>query len=188
MQGEAVPHIEAAFPDTSAGGAVDRAKLAAAALHTPDGFARLEALVHPLVRDAQWQFLQEQMAAGAPLCVLDIPLLFETGGDALVDVVARRQRARGHQMRARARPARHDAGKTRRNPRAANARRRKARPRRLRHRYRTCLWMKRKHRSINSSNHSRLAPEKNSISGGTLHEALAGECLAAGRGERCANS
>jgi dephospho-CoA kinase len=85
-EGEAVPHIEAAFPQTTAGGAVDRARLAAAALAAPDGFAKLEALVHPLVRKAQWQFLREQMAAGAPLCVLDIPLLFETGGDKLVDV------------------------------------------------------------------------------------------------------
>jgi dephospho-CoA kinase len=85
-EGEAVPHIEAAFPQTTAGGAVDRARLAAAALAAPDGFARLEALVHPLVRKAQWRFLREQMAAGAPLCVLDIPLLFETGGDKLVDV------------------------------------------------------------------------------------------------------
>jgi dephospho-CoA kinase len=85
-QGEAVPHIDAAFPGTAAGGTVDRAKLAAALLAAPDGFAKLEALVHPLVRKAQWQFLQEQEARGAALCVLDIPLLFETGGDKLVDV------------------------------------------------------------------------------------------------------
>jgi dephospho-CoA kinase len=85
-QGEAVPHIEAAFPGTTVGGAVDRGRLAAALLAMPDGFARLEALVHPLVRKAQWQFLKAQQAAGAPLVVLDIPLLFETGGDTLVDV------------------------------------------------------------------------------------------------------
>ncbi len=83
--GDAVPHIEAAFPGTTAAGAVDRAKLSAALLAEDGGFARLEALVHPLVRQAQWQFLQDQAAAGRPLAVLDIPLLFETGGNALMD-------------------------------------------------------------------------------------------------------
>jgi dephospho-CoA kinase len=83
--GEAVPHIEAAFPGTTADGAVDRAKLSAALLASDDGFKRLESLVHPLVRQAQWRFLREQEAAGKPLAVLDIPLLFETGGDALMD-------------------------------------------------------------------------------------------------------
>jgi dephospho-CoA kinase len=83
--GDAVPHIETAFPGTTAAGSVDRAKLSAALLAEDGGFARLEALVHPLVRRAQWQFLQAQEAAGAPLAVLDIPLLFETGGDTLMD-------------------------------------------------------------------------------------------------------
>ena len=83
--GDAVPHVEAAFPGTTADGKVDRAKLAAAAIQSADGFARLEAIIHPLVRQAQWQFLQEQEAAGAAICVLDIPLLFETGGDRLMD-------------------------------------------------------------------------------------------------------
>jgi dephospho-CoA kinase len=83
--GEAVPHIEAAFPGTTSGGAVGRARLSAAVLAEEGGFERLEALVHPLVRKAQWRFIQEQEAAGASLVVLDIPLLFETGGDALMD-------------------------------------------------------------------------------------------------------
>jgi dephospho-CoA kinase len=83
--GDAAPHIEAAFPGTTAAGAVDRAKLSAALLAEDGGFARLEALVHPLVRQAQWRFLQEQAAAGKPLAVLDIPLLFETGGNDLMD-------------------------------------------------------------------------------------------------------
>lgn len=85
-EGDAVPHVEAAFPGTTAGGKVDRAKLAAAAMQAADGFARLETVIHPLVRQAQWQFLQEQQAAGAAMCLLDIPLLFETGGDQFVDV------------------------------------------------------------------------------------------------------
>jgi dephospho-CoA kinase len=83
--GEAAAAIEAAFPGTAADGIVDRAKLSAALIASEGGFARLEALIHPLVRHAQWRFLMEQDAAGAPLAVLDIPLLFETGGDALMD-------------------------------------------------------------------------------------------------------
>jgi dephospho-CoA kinase len=84
--GDAVPHVEAAFPGTTADGKVDRARLAVAAMQAADGFAMLEAIIHPLVRQAQWQFLQEQQATGAAMCVLDIPLLFETGGDRLMDV------------------------------------------------------------------------------------------------------
>ncbi len=83
--GEAVPAIEAAFPGTTLDGMVDRARLSAALLAAEGGFARLEALVHPLVRQVQWRFLEEQAAAGAQIAVLDIPLLFETGGDQLMD-------------------------------------------------------------------------------------------------------
>jgi dephospho-CoA kinase len=85
-EGEAVPLIEAAFPGSTADGRVDRERLAAALMRSPDGFSKLEALVHPLVRDAQWTFLREHHASGAKLCVLDIPLLFETGGNWMVDV------------------------------------------------------------------------------------------------------
>ena len=84
--GEAAAAIEAAFPGTASAGAVDRTKLSAALLAAEDGFARLEAVIHPLVRQAQWRFLQEQETAGRALAVLDIPLLFETGGDKLMDV------------------------------------------------------------------------------------------------------
>ncbi len=84
-EGDAVPHIEAAFPGTTADGQVDRARLAAALMQAPGSFAKLEALVHPLVRNAQWDFLRDRQRAGAGMCVLDIPLLFETGGDAMVD-------------------------------------------------------------------------------------------------------
>jgi dephospho-CoA kinase len=85
-EGDAVAPVEAAFPGTTADGKVDRARLAAALMQAADGFARLEALIHPLVRRAQWRFLQEQEALGAAMCLLDIPLLFETGGDRLMDV------------------------------------------------------------------------------------------------------
>jgi len=83
--GAAVPAIEAEFPGTTAGGQVDRGTLSAALLASEGGFGRLEALIHPLVRQAQWRFLRDQAAAGARLAVLDIPLLFETGGQELVD-------------------------------------------------------------------------------------------------------
>jgi dephospho-CoA kinase len=84
--GDATAEIEAEFPGTNAGGLVDRAKLSAALLADKAGFARLEALIHPLVRHAQWRFLHSQAEAGKRMALLDIPLLFETGGDQLMDV------------------------------------------------------------------------------------------------------
>ena len=86
-EGAAVAPIEAAFPGTTTDGRVDRQKLAQALLADPSGFKRLEAIVHPLVQAVERAFLQEQAAAGADMAVLEIPLLFETGGDARVDVV-----------------------------------------------------------------------------------------------------
>ena len=83
--GEAAEAIESAFPGTTVDGLVDRARLSAALLAEDNGFARLEALIHPMVRQVQWHFLREQETAGAALAVLDIPLLFETGGDELAD-------------------------------------------------------------------------------------------------------
>lgn len=85
-EGEAVAPIEAAFPGTTADGRVDRAKLSAALVADPDRIAELEAIVHPLVRGRERMFLRQQAARGVPIAVLEIPLLFETGGDALVDV------------------------------------------------------------------------------------------------------
>jgi len=85
--GEAVPAIEAAFPGTTANGKVDRAKLAARLITAPDDFKRLEALVHPLVRAAEEKFLAAAEKNGAPIVVLDIPLLFETEAEARCDAV-----------------------------------------------------------------------------------------------------
>jgi dephospho-CoA kinase len=84
--GDATVEIEAAFPGTTAAGIVDRARLSAALLADKDGFKRLEALIHPLVRQAQWRFLHSQAEAGAPMAVLDLPLVFETGANALMDI------------------------------------------------------------------------------------------------------
>lgn len=84
--GAAAPLIEGAFPGATTDGAVDRAKLSVRLAADPGGFRRLEAIVHPLVRTAEREFLVREHAAGKPLAVLEIPLLFETGGDKLVDV------------------------------------------------------------------------------------------------------
>ncbi len=86
-RGEAVGLIEAAFPGTTGPDGVDRQKLSAALMGDPVGFKRLEAIVHPLVRDKERQFLHEENARGARMAVLEVPLLLETRGDALVDVV-----------------------------------------------------------------------------------------------------
>ena len=84
--GAAAPLIEAAFPGTTAEGRVDRDRLSAALLRDPEGFQRLEAIVHPLVQAAERDFLHRSFARGAAIAVLEIPLLFETGGDRRVDL------------------------------------------------------------------------------------------------------
>lgn len=86
-RGPAVAPIEAAFPGTTRDGAVDRPTLAARVLGDEAAVKRLEAIVHPLVRDAEIAFLAAAGAAGRPIVVLDIPLLFETGAEARVDAV-----------------------------------------------------------------------------------------------------
>ena len=86
--GEAASLVEAAFPGTVKDGVVDRAALAARVLGDAAAIRRLESIVHPLVRADADSFLERCRAAGAPLAVLDIPLLFETGGRDRVDKVA----------------------------------------------------------------------------------------------------
>jgi dephospho-CoA kinase len=86
-EGDAVPVIEAAFPGTTAGGKVDRVKLGSRVMGDLAALRQLEAIVHPMVQDAEARFLAEAEAKGAPVAVLDIPLLFETGGDRRVDAV-----------------------------------------------------------------------------------------------------
>jgi len=85
--GRAVRPIEAAFPGTTRGGAVDREALRRAVLGNPIALKQLERIVHPLVRDAEKRFLATARRAGKPLVVLDIPLLLETGGEKRVDKV-----------------------------------------------------------------------------------------------------
>jgi dephospho-CoA kinase len=86
-EGEAAPVIEAAFPGTTRDGVVDRGLLAARVLDNPAALARIEAIVHPLVATSRDTFLTEAEKKGARLVVLDVPLLFETGGDRTVDAV-----------------------------------------------------------------------------------------------------
>ncbi|AZO75907.1 MAG: dephospho-CoA kinase [Mesorhizobium sp.] len=85
--GKAAPLVEAAFPGTTKAGVVDRARLAEKALGDPAALKTLEAIIHPLVRADADAFLGLHRAAGAPIAVLDIPLLFETGGRGRVDKV-----------------------------------------------------------------------------------------------------
>jgi dephospho-CoA kinase len=86
-RGAAAPLIEAAFPGCVTNGVVDRAALGAQVLGDAAALKRLEAIVHPLVGGVRDRFLAEARAAGASVVVLDIPLLFETGGNRAVDAV-----------------------------------------------------------------------------------------------------
>lgn len=83
--GRAVAPIEAAFPGTTSSAGVDRQKLAANLLADPSGFKTLEKIVHPLVREVEREFLAEAKTSGHWAAVLEIPLLFEGGGDKAVD-------------------------------------------------------------------------------------------------------
>ncbi|MGB9059975.1 MAG: dephospho-CoA kinase [Pseudolabrys sp.] len=86
-EAEATPLIEAAFPGTTVGGKVDRDKLGHRVLGDSVAVKTLEGIVHPLVRKAEKRFLAEAERRGAGVAVLDIPLLFETGGDKRCDAV-----------------------------------------------------------------------------------------------------
>ncbi|NTZ92290.1 dephospho-CoA kinase [Agrobacterium tumefaciens] len=86
-RGEAVPLIEAAFPGTTISGAVDRQRLAEVLRENPANFSRLEAIVHPLVRQRQEAFLVEASKEARQFALLDIPLLFETGAEKRVDKI-----------------------------------------------------------------------------------------------------
>jgi dephospho-CoA kinase len=85
--GEAVAPVETAFPGVTRGGAVDRAALSAKVVGDAEALQRLESIVHPLVRQAQANFLAAQRAAGTQVVVLDIPLLFESTGAQAVDKI-----------------------------------------------------------------------------------------------------
>jgi dephospho-CoA kinase len=86
-EGRAAPLIEEAFPGTVVDGVVDRTLLSPRVLGKPDAMKRLEAIIHPLVREEERLFLKKAEAGGHSFVLLDIPLLFETGGQDRVDVI-----------------------------------------------------------------------------------------------------
>jgi dephospho-CoA kinase len=83
----AVPVVEAAFPGTTADGKVDRQKLSQRVLGNPEALKRLEQIVHPLLGAHRQKFLEQAEKSGAPIVLMDVPLLFETGGEKRMDAV-----------------------------------------------------------------------------------------------------
>ena len=86
--GLAVEPLGARFPGVIVDGAVNRQRLRDIVLEDPDALKALESIVHPLVGETQARFRRDALHAGATLAVLDIPLLFETGGDQRCDYTA----------------------------------------------------------------------------------------------------
>jgi dephospho-CoA kinase len=86
-EGEAAPAIEAAFPGATVDGKVDRNRLSARVVHDPAAIKRLEQIVHPMLGASRQKFLRDAEQSGAPVAVVDVPLLFETGGEERVDAV-----------------------------------------------------------------------------------------------------
>jgi dephospho-CoA kinase len=86
-EGEAAPAIEAAFPGTTVDGKVDRDRLSARVVHDPAAMRRLEEIVHPMLGASRQKFLADAEQSGARVAVVDVPLLFETGGEKRVDAV-----------------------------------------------------------------------------------------------------
>jgi dephospho-CoA kinase len=86
-EGEAAPAIEAAFAGTTVNGKVDRARLSAKVVHDPAAIRQLEQIVHPMLKAYHQKFLDDAERSGAPVAVVDVPLLFETGGEKRVDAV-----------------------------------------------------------------------------------------------------
>jgi dephospho-CoA kinase len=85
--GEAAPAVEAAFPGTTSGGKVDRQKLSQRVLGDPAALKKLEQIVHPMLAAHRQKFLDDATKAGAPVVLMDVPLLFETGGEKRMDAV-----------------------------------------------------------------------------------------------------
>jgi dephospho-CoA kinase len=86
-QGEAAPAIEAAFPGTTVDGKVDRNRLSAQVVQDPAAIELLEQIVHPMLRAYHQKFIEDAERSGAPVAVVDVPLLFETGSEKRVDAV-----------------------------------------------------------------------------------------------------
>lgn len=86
-EGEAAPATEAAFPGTTVDGKVDRNRLSAKVVHDAAAMKQLEQIVHPMLGASRQKFFDDAERSGAPVVVVDVPLLFETGGEKRVDAV-----------------------------------------------------------------------------------------------------
>jgi dephospho-CoA kinase len=86
-EGEAAPAVEAAFPGTTEAGKVNRNKLSARVVHDPAAIRQLEGIVHPMLGASRQKFLEDAERSGATVAVVDVPLLYETGGEKRVDAV-----------------------------------------------------------------------------------------------------
>lgn len=110
--GRAIRAIAEAFPGTVTDGVLDRTRLRAVALRDPDALTRLEKILHPMVQADERAFLARARRAGHRLAVLDIPLLFETGGERRVDrvvVVSAPRSVQEHRVSLRRKMSREDA-------------------------------------------------------------------------------
>src|SRR5450631_3252299 len=85
--GVPVYDADAAVPGTTADGKVDRNRLSARVVHDPAAIRQLEQIVHPMLGASRQKFLDDAERSGAPVAVVDVPLLFETGGEKRVDAV-----------------------------------------------------------------------------------------------------
>ena len=85
--GEAAPRIKDLFPDAVKKGTLDRELIAKRVFGDAEALARIEEILHPMVRRREWAFLGRAARQGRPLVVLDVPLLFETGGEVRCDAV-----------------------------------------------------------------------------------------------------
>ncbi len=86
--GDAVAPVEALFPGVAIDGRIDRQALARKLAADPAGFARLEALIHPMVRERIARFLDKALQSGLPAAAVEVPLLFESGHDYGFDAIA----------------------------------------------------------------------------------------------------
>jgi len=86
-EGKAAPLIEAAFPGVTKDGRVDRERLSVRVMGDKEALAKLETVVHPLVRDARRAFIEKARISGAKIALVDIPLLFETGNGEDIDKI-----------------------------------------------------------------------------------------------------
>ena len=86
-EGDAAPAIEAAFPGTTVEGKVDRVKLSAQVVHNAAAMKLLEQIIHPMLGASRQKFLGDAERSGAAVALVDVPLLFETGGEKRVDAV-----------------------------------------------------------------------------------------------------